>query len=74
MGLMDRDYWRDRYKERINPNRPVDHPDDPVMQDFIRQENRKSKKFPGEDWHWSLKAVVWMATFIALHALIRALR
>ena len=44
MGIQDRDYWRDWHREREDTNGFRRQPPEP----------------PGSEWHWSLKALVWL--------------
>lgn len=55
MGIQDRDYWREWHREREESDGFRLRPPEP----------------PGADWHWSLKALVWMLIAGTLFAVFK---
>ena len=68
MGMQDRDYYREWWNNREGPPKKR-------RRIFFRRRTRGfGPPLIGENWHWSLKLLVWLCIAVLLLAAIRLVR
>lgn len=74
MGIQDRDYYREYWKEQ----RAAEERSRSVFKRWLQprrqQPGRMLPDLIGANWHWSLKLLVWLCIAVLVLAAVRLLR
>ena len=74
MGIQDRDYYREYWKEQ----RAAEERSQSVFKRWLQPRRQQPGRMPsdliGANWHWSLKLLVWLCIAVLVLAAVRLLR
>ena len=74
MGIQDRDYYREYWKEQ----RAAEERSRSVFKRWLQPRPQQSGRMPpdliGANWHWSLKLLAWLCIAVLVLAAVRLLR